>query len=317
MSRPDTVAAIDVGSNSIKLLVACLASGPGLIEVLSTKTIETRISAGISQKRSSLTKDAIKAGTETIVELLRLAHGFFPRNLQIVATSAVRDARNGNDFIDAVFNATGHTIRILSGEEEATLIGQGIAHDPGIDHSPEFIQMDIGGGSLELIRFSQGKIQKAISLQLGAVRLTESYVANRKNAIDTTTEATIREHVIKTLIESKFPFEPNQHPLIATGGAITVTRAVLAAKQDTTINRFRAKLYAQDVESLKIELTQLPLHERIKVPHLPAARADIIPTALITIEALLEHARRDEFTHSFYNLRYGLVAEMLKLKPNL
>ncbi|MFO8026542.1 MAG: hypothetical protein R6U56_02630, partial [Opitutales bacterium] len=75
---------------------------------------------------------------------------------------------------------------------------------------------------------------------------------------------------------------------------------------------FYPVLHIEKLQTLKKRLCQMPLHERMSVPHLPASRADIIPTALITILALLHHAGRMSLTHSFYNLRYGVAAELLK-----
>lgn len=313
MPSNETVAAIDVGSNSIKLLVARRDEASGSIDTVFMETIETRISAGISRELPSLTDQAITEGTATITELFRIAQTFNPQKFQIVATSAVRDALNGQDFIDSVKESTGLTIRILSGSEEATTIGKGLACDPAIAHTPRFIQMDIGGGSLELIRFNHGVIEKAISLQLGAVRLTERFVEDRELAIDAKTERRIQDHVRAELTKSAFPFKPNEDPLIATGGAFSVTRSVLAAEVGTTIDHFRSELTKTDISTLKSKLTLMSLHERMAVPHLPASRADIVPTALITIETLLNLAQRERLTHSFYNLRYGLVAEMLGL----
>ncbi len=312
MSNNETVAAIDVGSNSIKLLVARAGKAPLKIETVFAETIETRISAGISRDLPRLTDHAIQAGTQTIAELVRLAHLYTPKAIQIVATSAVRDAMNGQDFIDSVYDATGVKIRVLSGTEEATTIGKGLACDPAITGVERFVQMDIGGGSLELIRFNHGVIEKALSLQLGAVRLTERFIEDRDSPLTVATATAIQNHVRACLEQSGFPFEPNSDPLIATGGAFSVTRAVLAAEAGTTIDHFRPELTAADLSALKTKLSDLPLHERMAVPHLPASRADIVPTALITIEAVLRFAQRDRLTHSFYNLRYGLVAEMLR-----
>ncbi|MGJ8640845.1 MAG: Ppx/GppA phosphatase family protein [Opitutaceae bacterium] len=312
MAPSDTVAAIDVGSNSIKLLVARRGSGSDRVETVFTKTIETRISAGISREFPRLSDEAIHEGTKTIAKLAGLAREFNPQQVKIVATSAVRDALNGDAFIKSVKDTTDLQIQILSGTDEATLIGKGLACDPEIQNSGQFIQMDIGGGSLELVRFDNGSIQKALSLQLGAVRLTERFLDDREAAIDLETENSIREHVEKALEESGFPFQPTKDPLIATGGAFTVTRAVLAAEAGTTIDHFKALLTKAEITALKTKLCALPLCERTRVPHLPTARADIITTALITIETLLTIAQREQLTHSFYNLRYGLVAEMLE-----
>jgi exopolyphosphatase/guanosine-5'-triphosphate,3'-diphosphate pyrophosphatase len=311
MPTNQIVAVIDVGSNSIKLLVAKLGATASNVETIFAETIETRISSGISHALPSLSEDAMSAGCKTITELVRLAQGYQPKAVRIVATSAVRDATNSIQFIELVNEATGLEIQTLSGQEEATYIGKGLGCDPQISGTKNFIQMDIGGGSLELIRFNQGKIEQALSLQLGAVRLTEQFIADRDAAISAETEAIISEHVRKLLVGSHFNFGPSTAPLIVTGGAFTITRAVLAAQVDQTIEERSPVLHKTEITRLKSTLMHLPLHERMAVPHLPATRADIIPAALITIDTVLDFAACDTVTHSFYNLRYGIAAELL------
>ena len=311
MLSPETVAVIDVGSNSIKLLVARTGSTPGSVETIFAETIETRISTGISQALPSLSESAMAAGCKTITELVRLAQGYHPKTIRIVATSAVRDATNSVQFIELVNDAVGIEIRTLSGHEEATYIGKGLGCDPHISTTKRFIQMDIGGGSLELIHFNHGTIDKALSLQLGAVRLTERFITDRDAALSSAEETSIASHVRDALATSGFDFESSTAPLIVTGGAFTVTRAVLAAQVDQSIEERSPVLSHAEISALKTTLMALPLHERMAVPHLPATRADIIPAALITIDTVLDYAARDTVTHSFYNLRYGIAAELL------
>lgn len=311
MHTNQIVAAIDVGSNSIKLFVAEPGLAEGRIQAIFAETIETRISAGISQTLPSLSEQAMQAGSDTIRELVHLAQSFHPRVIQIVATSAVREATNAIQFIDLVSKVTGLNIRILSGAEEASYIGRGLRCDPHIAHMDRFIQMDIGGGSLELIRFHHGQIQQALSLPLGAVRLSEHFIADRDAAIPAATAVRIQDHVRATLQASGFSFEPRQDPFIATGGAFAITRAMLAAQVDQTIDTYTPIVSKHAINQLKSKLMHLALHERMAVPHLPATRADIIPTALITIDTVLDYAQRTSVTHSFYNLRYGIAAELL------
>ena len=309
---PDTVAVIDVGSNSIKLLVARAGATSNSLETLCSETIETRISGGISSKLPSLNEDAITAGSATIAKLQKMAQNYQPDHTVIVATSAVRDAINSDDFIQNVAEATGLQIRTLSGKEEAKYIGQGITCDPAIGGMTSFIQTDIGGGSLELIRFDAGQIQQAISLQLGAVRLTQRFIEDADAPLTLKIEASIRRYVTEQLMSSDFDFSPAELPLIGTGGAYTVSRAMLVVDTDSKIEHSSPHLERSTLSHLKNKLALLPLKERLSIPHLPAARADIMPTALITIDALLEVANRSKLTHSFYNLRYGVAANLLK-----
>ena len=309
---PDTVAVIDVGSNSIKLLVARAGATSNSLETLCSETIETRISGGISSKLPSLNEDAITAGSATIAKLQKMAQNYQPDHTVIVATSAVRDAINSDDFIQNVAEATGLQIRTLSGKEEAKYIGQGITCDPAIGGMTSFIQTDIGGGSLELIRFDAGQIQQAISLQLGAVRLTQRFIEDADAPLTLKIEASIRRYVTEQLMGSDFDFRPAELPLIGTGGAYTVSRAMLLAERDSDIEHTSPHLERSTLSQLKNKLAPLPLRERLSIPHLPAARADIMPTALITIDALLEVANRSSLNHSIYNLRYGVAANLLK-----
>ncbi|NBB78705.1 MAG: phosphatase [Verrucomicrobia bacterium] len=310
----ETVAVVDVGSNSIKLLVAQLASNADSLETQFSETIETRISTGIGRELPSLTGAAITGGTATIVELLRMAQSYRPTKTVIVATSAVRDAINGDDFRQSVFEACGQPIRILSGSEEAHYIGLGLSCDPAIQGMTSFIQTDIGGGSLELIRFEEHHMQQAISLQLGAVRLSERFIEDREAPLLPETERALREHVAEVIAASDFDFGRSEWPLVATGGAYTVSRAVLAAQAGLEMDASSPFLRRAALDGLRQQLVALPLHERLSIPHLPAARADILPTALITIDTLLECAQREGLTHSLYNLRYGIAADLLGLR---
>ena len=116
VNKSPSVAVIDIGSNSIKVLVA--ARGPdGTVQQLKSKTIDARISAGISREKPELSEEGIAHGLAAIRELLAGAAPFSPARIVLVATSAVRDAANGGDFRARVKAATGHDIRILSGDE--------------------------------------------------------------------------------------------------------------------------------------------------------------------------------------------------------
>jgi exopolyphosphatase/guanosine-5'-triphosphate,3'-diphosphate pyrophosphatase len=309
MSEP--VAVIDTGSNSIKLLVARKRDGGG-IETLYSKTIETRISEGISRELPRLQLQAMIRGCETIEELLSLARQHKPEKITIVATSAVRDAINGHDFIDRVEDSTGLHMRLLSGTEEAHYIGLGISYDPALQGVEYFLQVDLGGGSLELVRFKKREISQAISLRLGAVRMNERFLAESKGPIPRNGEAALSAFVQAELAMSEFKFSPRSWPLVATGGAFVVCRAILAAERGQSINDRNPIMNLGELEDLKNRLCDMTLEERMRVPHLPASRADIIPAALITIVALLKHIKRTHLTHSFYNLRYGIAAELLR-----
>lgn len=311
IKESSAVGAIDVGSNSIKLLVA---SGrhdlKSPLEILLSETIETRISQGISTDQLTFSAQIQEKAISSIQKLIQMAKAIDCEHLQIVATSAVRDAANRDEFAHAILKATGYALHILSGEQEATLIAKGLRLDPQLPKVSDFTQMDIGGGSLELVRSIDGSIRQACSLNLGAVRLSEKFKVHSEAPINQTQADQITEHVIDTLKNSGFEFDSRVSPLVSTGGAFHIASQIGQQNQAFSFqsgNRLSTALISQ----IKAWLMQQTLQERTRVAGLPASRADIIPTALITIEALLKYANYDEFQHSYYNLRYGLIAAIL------
>src|SRR5436190_1622550 len=122
---PAPVAVIDVGSNSIKVLVAARGADGNIVS-LKVRTIDARISAGISKTTPRLSEDGMDRGVDAIRSLLTEGDVFSPGRIILVATSAVRDAQNGVAFCARVRSATGHELQVLTGEQEAALIGRGL-----------------------------------------------------------------------------------------------------------------------------------------------------------------------------------------------
>lgn len=306
-----TVAVIDIGSNSIKILVAARGANGGL-ELLYVRTVDTRISAGISRAVPRLSEAGMSAGRAAIASLLADAARFQPVATVLVATSAVRDAQNGPEFRAQVQAATGHGIRILTGDEEANLIGRGLTCDPALSALRDFYVFDLGGGSLECLAFRQRQIERAASLQLGCVRLTEAFVSDPAAPLAESAIAAIAAHSRRLLESSPFAFTlPPDAAAIGTGGTVTVARAILAEQAGQTLETSAPTVTVAQLRTLRDWLAPLPLAERKRIPGLPPARADVIPAALITLIAIAEAGRIERFHHSLYNLRYGLADEAL------
>jgi exopolyphosphatase/guanosine-5'-triphosphate,3'-diphosphate pyrophosphatase len=309
-----TVAIIDIGSNSIKILVATRAPSGGL-RVLKSHTIDARISAGISREHPRLTAAAIETGLDAIQALLAEAAPFAPDRIVLVATSAVRDAENGADFRARVRTATGHDIRILAGEEEADLIGRGLTTDPALAGLRDFYVFDLGGGSLECLAFRARRIERAASLPLGCVRLTEKFVADPTGPFPVAARAAVAAHTRATLATVGFNFPlPSAAAAVGTGGTVTVARAILAHRLGRTLDASEPEVTVGQLHELLDWLGDLPLAKRKLVSGLPPTRADVMPTAIATLIAVAEAGGIDRYRHSFYNLRYGLAAAALELE---
>lgn len=305
------VGAIDIGSNSIKLLVMRGNHDPTVpLETLLSETIETRISQGISTNHLTFSPQTQAKAVATIQKLIKMAKNADCERLKIVATSAVRDASNRDEFAYRILKATGHVLQILSGAQEARLIAKGLQLDPQLPQVSDFTQMDIGGGSLELVRSVEGHIRQACSLNLGAVRLSEKFRVDSEDRISQKQADQIAEHVIHTLKNSGFDFDSRVSPLVSTGGAFHIAGQIGMRNQAFAFQS-GDQLSTALIGQIKVWLMQQTLQQRKMIAGLPASRADILPAALITIEALLKYANYSSFQHSYYNLRYGLIAAIL------
>jgi len=341
-----TVAVIDIGSNSIKILVAARGASSAAPAPVSLfyKTLEARISAGISGANPALTEKSMTRGIDAIRELLADADRVAPARARtiLVATSAVRDAANGADFRRRVRAATGHDIRILTGDEEANYIGRGLACDPALAGLRDFYVFDLGGGSLECLAFRDRAIVRETSLQLGCVRLTEKFIPDPAQPISPDALRAIDEHVKNTLARTQkartqkvgtalravrggfgetalpadgFAFDlPPDATAIVTGGTTVTARALLGGALGKTLDETSPRLALDDLRALLARVTGADLAARRAMHGMPFGRADVFPTALATIVALAEAAGFATFQTSLYNLRWGLADEALASK---
>jgi exopolyphosphatase/guanosine-5'-triphosphate,3'-diphosphate pyrophosphatase len=304
-----TVAVIDIGSNSIKLLVAT-RSGDGRLVAKKLQTLEARIGAGLGAEKPKLGAEGIARGVAAVQELANDAAAWEPDETIVVATSAVRGAENGADFCAQVQAKTGLAVRILSGGEEAALIGRGLLCDPKLSAERDFYVFDLGGGSLECIAFAHRKVTAEVSLPLGCVRLTEKFVANPAAPFPADAQSAIAAHTRAVVSAAHFSLAL-QGTAIGTGGTLTTVRAMLAARAGQSLEATSTDLPVATLRDLLAQIGSLPLAERKKVPGLPPGRADVFPAALATLIALADLGGFEIYRHSLYNLRWGIAAESL------
>lgn len=305
------VAVIDIGSNSIKVLVATRGADGGVVP-LKLRTIDARISTGISRSAPQLGEAGMARGVEAVQALLADAARFSPSQIVLVATSAVRDALNGAEFRARIHAATGRELRILGGHEEASLIGRGLTCDPALRHLRDFYVFDLGGGSLEGLAFRDRTIAQAVSLQLGCVRLTERFVADATQPFSSDAAEAIAAHTREVIAGSglRFDLSPDA-TAVGTGGTVTTARAIFGARTGEPLEQTNPIVRVAQLRELLAWLGALPLPERQRVPGLPPARADVFPAALATLIAVAEAGKFDAYQNSFYNLRYGLADALL------
>ena len=305
------VAIVDIGSNSIKVLVATRDDAGG-VRPLRARTLDARISAGISRSEPRLSEGGMTRGVDAIRALLADAAEFKPTRTMLVATSAVRDARNGAEFRTRVRAATGHDIRILTGDEEANLIGRGLTTDPALRGHQDFYVFDLGGGSLESLAFRARQIRQAVSLPLGCVRLTERFIADPALPVPASSVRAVMAHTREMMAGSGFRFDlPAGAVAVGTGGTVATVRATLGARAGLDFDATAPEVSVASLRALLQDLAALPLADRRRIPGMPAARADVFPAALATLIAVAELGEISAFVNSLHNLRFGLADELL------
>lgn len=167
-----TFAAVDIGSNSVRLKIARLTRGR--LQAVHEDREVTRLGEGVF-RTSFLTPESIAETVKVLRRFHRATQQVVTDSVRVVATSALRDARNSQAFLEWVRSATGWRVEIISGLEEARLIHLGLVSNLRVKNSPA-LMLDLGGGSCELTISVHGQIRETVSLPLGAVRLTDEFL---------------------------------------------------------------------------------------------------------------------------------------------
>ena len=288
----ERLGAIDVGSNSIRLLVAEFDPQGG-IKVVDEVKDQPRLAAGIAES-NRLDEFAMARAIQT---------------LGAVATSAVREAENGKAFVDRVRREVGIPLKIIDPEAEAALSWRSVAH-----HFPQAsgraLVADIGGGSLELIGAVNGLVELTKSLPLGAVRLTEKYLFEGRSRSKEV--SLLRDKIRKQLKKAGRWREWNNVPVIGSGGTFTNLARMALHRRGHPIESVHGEVVkTAEVEQLLEWLCTLSVAKRREVTGLNPQRADIILAGLAVTAELLSLVEARSIIVSAFGLREGLLLEMI------
>jgi len=306
-------AVFDLGSNSIKCVMAeTRARG---VRILQEESISTRLAEHLIDT-CELRPEAIARTLTALRHLRAKAAELGVEQFRAVATSAVRDSRNRREFLRAAKEVLGFPVRLLSGIEEAETIFSGVTADPHWRGKDIFIH-DIGGGSAEWVQGRHGKMEKRISLPLGAVRLRERFLHTYPVAPDTAglLVETIRAQIAHPL--AHYAVGPRR--LIGTGGTMTCLVAIhkkLASFDPHKIDH--ASLTIEQLYELLHSFTGRTLEQLRAIPGLPAKRADLIIPGTAVALATMELLGVRRLYVSVRGLRYGvLTAAIQEIEPGL
>jgi exopolyphosphatase/guanosine-5'-triphosphate,3'-diphosphate pyrophosphatase len=299
------IAAIDIGTNSLHMIV-CRIRPDLSFEVIDREKDMVRLGrGGLDQGR--LTDESMAAATETLSKFLRIARARDVDEIVASATSAVREAENGGDFVDRVQRELGLSIRVISGAEEARLIHLAAVYAVDVGRRPAVV-IDIGGGSIEITLGTAERISVARSFKLGVIRLMERF--GDSGPMSRHTERRLIRHIRESL--GGFLQKLSQRRferVIGTSGTILSIGSIAAGASAGDV-RF-ARVPAKAITRVRKRLVPLSLTQRLKVHNLEPRRADLAPVGSVLLDTLLGDLGAGELTLCDYALREGLVLDYI------
>ncbi len=300
-----TLAAVDIGSNSVRLKIARLQGGR-LKEVHEDREV-TRLGEGVFSG-GLLSPEAMSDTVHVLRRFHRATQEWGTDTVRVVATAALRDARNSRAFLEWVRSTTGWNVEIISGLEEARLIHLGIISSGRVNANPVLL-VDLGGGSCELTLSRKGQIVETVSLPLGAVRLTSEFLAHdppRKGELERMRGFAGREMGrIQDRIKSA-----RVRAVIATSGTAAALATVSSHLSRKRKQRSVAKITREMMHRVVKQITRMSLEQRRKVPGIGPRRAEIICAGAVVYGELLDRCHLAGFRYSPLGLRDGILAQM-------
>lgn len=298
------VGVIDVGSNTIKLLIAERDGTEG-VRSARFEVEEVRIGEGLIGNPPRIDSDAMARGAKAIGRLARMARSEKVGALRMVATSAVRDAANRADFIELARREADCQLTVLDGESEARYIGMGLRTDRSLRSLDSYTLLDLGGGSLECIQFSDGTSKLVRSLNLGAVRLASEFVRDRSLPLHAEVEEAIAKRVPFAFEQANIAQGSSPSPnAVLTGG----TAALIAGAHHRNLD---TGLALAEIAAFHRSVSGMHQSARIEEMEIPPARSDIFPTATTILLSALDYLGCGRVYFSSRNLRFGIASELL------
>ncbi len=296
-------AAVDIGSNSVRLSIARLASGR--FHVLHQDREVTRLGEGVFTS-GSLDPQAIAQTIKVLKRFHRAVQGHSADEIRVVATSALRDARNTRVFMEWVRSATGWRVEVISGLEEGRLIHLGVISKARVT-VPRVLLIDLGGGSCELTISVRKHIQDIVSIPLGAVRLTQEFLKHdppkkselgRLRVFISEEVDRVARQIAKAKIQLTIATSGTAAALAAANQAIGAGRS-----QGTPVSRASTAKLAE-------KLAKLNTQEREAITGIGPRRAEIIVAGAMVYAEVLNRCGLSGFRYSPLGLRDGVLAQL-------
>src|SRR5688500_6577515 len=304
------IAAIDIGTNSVHMLVVRVREDLSF-EVIDREKAMVRLGAGGLDGRA-LTADAMSSALQALSKFKRLAESRQVDVILAAATSATREARNGGEFLARIERETGVRPRVITGVEEARLIHQAAVY--GVDvGGGRAVVIDVGGGSVEITLGTAADIQLARSFKIGVIRLTERFV--RADPLSERDDRRMVKHILGEIDRHCEQItSAGFDRVIGTSGTILSVGAVVTtlARGTPPADLRNLRVSSKQIRRLRKTITPLDLEERLTIPGLDPRRADLVVAGTVLLDTILRRLGADELTLCDLALREGLVLDYVR-----
>jgi exopolyphosphatase/guanosine-5'-triphosphate,3'-diphosphate pyrophosphatase len=301
------LAAIDIGTNSIRCIVV-EAGGSGGFRVLDDEKAMVRLGEGLAAS-GVISPAAWERARQVLLRMRKITEGLGCRDIVAVATSAVRKASNGPEFVAAMQRETSISIRVIDGEEEAELAALSARHHFDMA-SNRYGLVDIGGGSIEVVIATGHHIEEIVSLELGAVFLTEKFFP--RDPIPDKDFDKLSKHLRKTIGTVFADCDTPLRCLIGSGGTITsIAGMIMAQRQETYDTVHGYEVLRSEIVHLLAMLQRKSCKERRDIPGLNPERADIIVAGVVAVDSLMRFFGTNLLRINERGIREGLIIRSL------
>jgi len=307
--REGRVAAIDQGTNSIRLLVA-EPDGRGGFRELARDMIITRLGEGVDET-GRIAPDALRRTVEQLATYCRRARALHAERIRVGATSAVRDASNREDYERAVLEHAGTALEVIGGEHEAALSFLGATARLEVEGAePPYLVLDIGGGSTELV-VGDAEPAHAISTQTGSVRLTERFVTTDPPIAPELEAMAAAVEIVLDAVTARVPAD-DARTFVAVAGTATTLQAISLGLPFYDPERIhRTWLSLAEAERVLDDLAAMTNAERSALPVMAPGRGDVIVAGALVLVRVMRRFGFERALVSETDILDGLVLEML------
>jgi len=300
------IAAIDLGSNSFHMVI--VESRSGGFHVIDREKEMVRLGER-TLSRGRLSAASMRRGLDALREYKRLADMHGVDKLLVVATSAVREAANGEDFLERVAGEIGFYPQVVSGVEEARLIHLAVVHSVNVEGRRTLV-LDIGGGSVELAMGAGAQVEWAVSEKLGVIRMTERFV--RSDPLAPRDERRLVSHVREVMEGHAARARAEGYDLVVgTSGTALALGAMATEAGSLPESLHHVTVSAPGLHALRRRLVATSLKGRRRLPLMDERRADIIVAGAVVLDEILDALKAKEIVLCEWALREGLLLDYL------